>query len=64
MLYIIYLFIVLLGIVLLFSVYFLSDTTSSKKVMDMIYKAGFKVKDEEADKLDKRIMEEYNKKSP
>ena len=55
---------VLLGAVLLFSVYFLSDTTSSKKVMDIIYKAGFKVKDEESEKLDKRIQEEYNKKSP
>lgn len=62
--YIIYLFIVLLGIVLLFSVYFLSDTTSSKKIMDIIYKAGFKIKDEETEKLDKRIQEEYNKKSP
>ena len=64
MLYIIYLFIVLLGAVLLFGVYFLSDTTSSKKIMDMIYKAGFKVKDEEAEKLNKRIQKEYNKKSP
>ena len=64
MLYIVCLFMILISIALLVGVYVLSGTTSSRKIMDMIYRTGFKIKDEEAEKLDKQIQEEYNKKSP